>query len=85
MEIKNKNFVIILEFNAVSVRVAGNGKGLDVAAFENRQPVTAAKFINKSSLFILLLCVIRLEQKPNSEIKKKNLQNESCRFSFYKT
>jgi len=25
----------------------------DVAAFENRQPVTAAKFINKSSLFIL--------------------------------
>jgi hypothetical protein len=25
----------------------------DVAVFENRQPVTAAKFINKSSLFIL--------------------------------
>jgi hypothetical protein len=24
----------------------------DVAVFENRQPVTAAKFINKSSLFI---------------------------------
>jgi len=24
----------------------------DVVAFENRQPVTAAKFINKSSLFI---------------------------------
>ncbi len=26
----------------------------DVAVFENRQPVTAAKFITKSSLFILL-------------------------------
>ena len=31
----------------------------DVAAFENRQPVTAAKFINKSSLSIQLLGVIR--------------------------
>ena len=31
----------------------------DVVVFENRQPVTAAKFINKSSLFILLLGVIR--------------------------
>ena len=30
----------------------------DVAVFENRQPVTAAKFIIKSSLFILLLGVI---------------------------
>jgi hypothetical protein len=30
-----------------------------VAVFENRQPVTAAKFINKSSLFIQLLGVIR--------------------------
>jgi hypothetical protein len=40
----------------------------DVAVFENRQPVTAAKFINKSSLFILLLGVIRrLKQKPISE------------------
>ena len=40
----------------------------DVAAFENRQPVTAAKFINKSSLFILLLGVIRrLELKPISD------------------
>jgi hypothetical protein len=39
----------------------------DVAVFENRQPVTAAKFINKRSLFILLLGVIRrLELKPNS-------------------
>jgi hypothetical protein len=33
-----------------------------VAAFENRQPVTDAKFINKSSLFIQLLGVVpRLE------------------------
>jgi hypothetical protein len=31
----------------------------DVADFENRQTVTAAKFINKSSLFMLLLGVIR--------------------------
>jgi hypothetical protein len=31
----------------------------DVAVFENRQTVTAAKFITKSSLFILLLGVIR--------------------------
>jgi hypothetical protein len=29
-----------------------------VTAFENRQPVTAAKFINKSSLSIPLLNVI---------------------------
>jgi hypothetical protein len=42
----------------------------DVAIFENRQPVTAAKFINKSSLFILLLGVIRrLELKLISEQK----------------
>jgi uncharacterized cupin superfamily protein len=40
----------------------------DVAGFENRQPVTAAKFINKSSLFILLLGVMRrLEPKLSSE------------------
>jgi hypothetical protein len=32
----------------------------DVAVFENRQPVTAAKFITKSSLFIPLLGFIRL-------------------------
>jgi len=39
-----------------------------VAVFENRQPVTAAKFINKSLLFILLPGVIcLLELKPNSE------------------
>jgi hypothetical protein len=42
----------------------------DVAAFENRQPVTAAKFINKRSFFILLLGIIRrLGLKPNSEQK----------------
>jgi len=41
-----------------------------VAAFENRQPVTAAKFINKSSLFILLLDFIRrLELKPITELR----------------
>jgi len=46
----------------------------DVAAFENRQPVTAAKFINKSSLFILLLGVIRrLELKTSSEQKVENI------------
>jgi len=45
-----------------------------VAAFENRQPVTDAKFINKSSLFILLLSFIRrLELKPISEQKAQNL------------
>jgi hypothetical protein len=45
-----------------------------VTVFENRQPVTAAKFINKSSLSILLLGVIRrLEQKPNSEQKVENI------------
>ncbi len=42
----------------------------DVAVFENRQPVTDAEFINKSSLFVLLLGFIRLlELKPNSELK----------------
>jgi hypothetical protein len=46
----------------------------DVAVFENRQPVTAAKFITKSSLFILLLGFIRrLELKPNSEQKVKHI------------
>jgi len=46
----------------------------DVAVFENRQPVTAAKFITKSSLFILLLGVIRrLELKPNSETEVENI------------
>jgi hypothetical protein len=46
----------------------------DVAVFENRQPVTAAKFINKGSLFILLPGVIRrLEPKPNSEQKDEDI------------
>jgi hypothetical protein len=46
----------------------------DVAVFENRQPVTTAKFIIKSSLFILLLGVIRrLELKPISEQKVENI------------
>jgi hypothetical protein len=41
-----------------------------VAKFQIRQPVTGAKFINKSSLFILLPGVIRwLELKPDSELK----------------
>jgi len=45
-----------------------------VAAFENRQPVTDAKFIIKSSLFVLLLGVIRLlELKPNNELKDENI------------
>jgi hypothetical protein len=45
-----------------------------VAAFENRQPGTAAKFITKSSLFILLLGVIRrLELQPISEQKAENI------------
>ncbi len=45
-----------------------------MAVFENRQPVTAAKFINKSSLFILLLGVIRLQKlKPISEQKAENI------------
>jgi hypothetical protein len=45
-----------------------------VAVFENRQPGTAAKFKNKSSLFIRLLGVIRrLEMKPNSEQKAENI------------
>jgi len=46
----------------------------DVAVFENRQLVTSAKFINKSSLFILLPGFIRqLELKPNSEQKAENI------------
>ena len=46
----------------------------DVAVFENRQSITTAKFINKRSLFILLLGVIRrLELKPNSEQKDENI------------
>jgi hypothetical protein len=57
-----------------------------VAAIKNRQPLTAAKFITKSSLFILLLGVVRrLELKPNSEQKVENIfvappycQTECC-------
>jgi hypothetical protein len=63
----------------------------DVAVFENRQPVTADKFINKSSLFILLLGFIRrLEPKPNSEQKAENVfvappycQTECCTLLFF--
>jgi len=45
-----------------------------VAVFENRQPVAEAKFINKSSLFILMLGVIRrLKLKPNSDEKVENI------------
>ncbi len=48
-------------------RVRGPG---DLAVFENRQAVTAAKFINKNSLFILSLGVIRrLELKPTANKK----------------
>ena len=46
----------------------------DVAAFKNRQPVTAAKFITKSLLFNLLLGVIRrTELKLISELKVENI------------
>jgi len=45
-----------------------------VAVFENRPPVTAAKFINQSSLFVLLVGVIRrLEYKPISEQKAEHI------------
>ena len=62
----------------------------DVAVFENRQPVTEAKFITKSSLFILLLGFIRrLELKLNSEQKLRTYSSPRhiakppvvCRFS----
>jgi hypothetical protein len=61
-----------------------------VAVFENRQPETGAKFINKCSLFILLLGVIRrLELKLNSEQKVENIfvaqpycQTACCAFVF---
>jgi hypothetical protein len=46
----------------------------DVTVFENRQPVTAAKFIIKNSLFILLLGFIRrLELKQISEQKVEHI------------
>jgi hypothetical protein len=45
-----------------------------MAVFENRQPVTADKFINKSSLFIRLPGVIRrLELKLISKQKVENI------------
>jgi len=45
-----------------------------VAAFENRQLVTADKFINKSSLFILLPgAILRLELKLIREQKVENI------------
>jgi hypothetical protein len=45
-----------------------------VVVFENRQPVTVAKFINKSSLFILLPGVTRLlELKPDNEQKVEHI------------
>ena len=64
----------------------------DVVVFENRQPVTAAKFINTSSLFILLPGAIRLrELKPISEQKVENIlfappycQTECCMPFFVK-
>jgi len=39
-----------------------------MAAFENRQPATAAKFTTKSLLFIVLLGIILPELKPNGEL-----------------
>jgi len=60
--------------NGVSVNSVQRTRLGDVAVFENRQPITAAKFIIKSSLFILLLGVIRrLEMKPNSEQKAEHI------------
>ena len=61
-----------------------------MAEFENCQSGTEAKFINKSSLFILSLGVIRrLDLKPNSEQKVEYIRrpailpsNVSCRFGF---
>jgi hypothetical protein len=52
-----------------------DGQGLAMwRYFKNRQPVTAAEFIIKSSLFIQMLGVIRrLELKPNSEQKVENI------------
>jgi len=79
------SFFIYLFFQLVFVNYAldeseaskGDAQRLrlgDVAVFENRQPVTAAKFIIKSSLFILLVVVIhRLELKYNSEQKVEHI------------
>ena len=58
-----------------SNKMAYNGHGLAMWRYlEIVSPVTAAKFINKSSLFILLLGVIRrLGLKPNREQKAENI------------
>jgi len=51
-----------------------HGKLGEVAVFKNHQPVTQAKFINKSTLCILLPGVIRrLELKLISEQKVENI------------
>jgi len=39
--------------------ITANGTAWRCGGIENRQPITAAKFINKSPLFILLPGVIR--------------------------
>jgi hypothetical protein len=45
-----------------------------VAVFEKRQPITAAKFINKSSLFILLFgFILRVELKLINEQKVEHI------------
>ena len=73
---ENRNSLLSMSFDLLecSNNDAQRTRLGDVAVFENRQPVTAAKFITKSSLFILLLGVIRrLELKPNSEQKVENI------------
>lgn len=46
-------------------------------AFENRQPVTAAKFITKSSLFIRLPAVIRRLERTRMANKKLRIYSSS--------
>ncbi len=60
VKLKNANMMISVFRKACMQRTRLG----DVAVFENRQPVTAAKFITKSSLFILLLGVIRRLNRP---------------------
>jgi hypothetical protein len=43
----------------VTFKSSANGQGLTIWVLEYHQPVTEAKFINKSSVFILLVNVIR--------------------------
>jgi len=65
---------LLISIGLLVLYVAQRTRLGDVAVFKNRQPVTAAKFITKSSLFILLLGIIRpLELKPNSEQKVENI------------